>query len=54
MPDGAGLARLARHVDAGRIKPVIDRYFEGLDAAVEAFEYLEEGHAKGKVVVRVS
>ena len=54
VPNGAGLARLAGHVDAGRIKPVIDRYFDGLDAAVEAFEYLETGHAKGKVVVRVS
>lgn len=52
-PDGAGLSQLAEYVDAGHIKPVIDKYFDGLDSAIEAFEHLETGHAKGKVVVRV-
>jgi NADPH:quinone reductase-like Zn-dependent oxidoreductase len=54
QPDGAGLAQLARLVDAGRLKPVVGRVFEGLEQAVEAFELLETGHARGKVVVRVS
>ena len=54
VPDGVGLAKLAGYVDAGQIRPVIDRYFDGLDSAVEAFEYLETGRAKGKVVVKVS
>ena len=44
---------MARLVDDGRIKPVIDRYFDGLENAVEAFEYLQTGHARGKVVVRL-
>ena len=52
-PDGASLAMLAKFVDAGMIKPVIDRVFDGLDSAVEALGYLEQGHAKGKVLVRL-
>ena len=51
-PDGAGLARLASLVDRGLIKPNIDKYFEGLESTVEAFEYLKTGHASGKVVLR--
>ena len=54
QPDGQRLGRLASYVDAGQIRPVVDRVFEGLDSVVEAFEYLETGHAKGKVIVRVS
>lgn len=53
QPSGEALARLSAYVDAGLIKPVIDQTFDGLDAAVEAFAYLETGHAKGKVLVRV-
>ena len=53
QPDAAGLARLARLVDGGLVKPVIDRYFDGLDSAVEALEYLQTGRARGKVVVRL-
>ena len=37
-------------VDAGKIVPVIDRRYP-LAAAAEAIRYLEEGHAKGKVVL---
>jgi NADPH:quinone reductase-like Zn-dependent oxidoreductase len=37
---------------AGRIVPVIDRRYPLADAA-EAIRYLEEGHAKGKVVITV-
>ena len=54
QPDGDRLARLARLVDDGMVRPVIDRYFDGLDAAAEALAYLEQGHARGKVVIRVS
>lgn len=54
QPDGARLATLAGHVDAGHIRPNIDVYYDGLERVVEAFEYLETGHAKGKVVVRVA
>lgn len=53
QPDGASLATLASYVDAGMISPVIDKVFDGLDSAVEALEYLEDGHARGKVLVRL-
>jgi NADPH:quinone reductase-like Zn-dependent oxidoreductase len=35
---------------AGKIVPVIDRRYPLSDVA-EAFHYLEEGHALGKVVI---
>ncbi len=49
-PSGAELAELAGLIEAGTLKPVIDRVFpfEEID---QAFAYLEAGHAKGKVVV---
>ena len=34
----------------GKVTPVIDRRY-GLSEAAEAFRYLEEGHARGKVVI---
>jgi len=36
----------------GKIKPVIDRQFP-LDKTAEAFHYLSEGHARGKVVINL-
>jgi NADPH:quinone reductase-like Zn-dependent oxidoreductase len=35
---------------AGKVTPVIDRRY-GLDEAPEAIRYVEEGHARGKVVI---
>ena len=35
---------------SGKIKPVIDRVYD-LSEVPEAMRYLEEGHAKGKVVI---
>lgn len=54
VPDAAGLARIAGYVDQGLVKPVVGKVFEGLEAAVAAFELLETGHAKGKVLVRLA
>ena len=39
-------------VESGKVKPVIDRSYPFAEAA-EAFRYLEEGHARGKVVITV-
>jgi NADPH:quinone reductase-like Zn-dependent oxidoreductase len=38
--------------EAGKVVPVIDRCYP-LSEVPEALRYLEEGHAKGKVVITV-
>lgn len=37
-------------VEAGKVKPVIDRVYK-LSEVPEAFRYFQEGHAQGKVVI---
>jgi NADPH:quinone reductase-like Zn-dependent oxidoreductase len=37
-------------MEAGKVTPVVDRSY-GLSEAAEAVRYLEEGHARGKVVI---
>jgi NADPH:quinone reductase-like Zn-dependent oxidoreductase len=39
-------------LEAGKIVPVIDRRYP-LSHTAEAIRYLEEGHARGKVVITV-
>ncbi len=39
-------------LEAGKVKPVIDRRYK-LNEVPEAIRYLEEGHARGKVVITV-
>jgi NADPH:quinone reductase-like Zn-dependent oxidoreductase len=39
-------------LEAGKVKPVIDRCYP-LSEVPDAIRYLEEGHAKGKVVITV-
>lgn len=48
--DGGQLAQLAALIEAGAIRPVIDRIFP-FDQTNDAFAYLDTGRAKGKVVV---
>ncbi len=51
--DGEMLAEIGRLVEAGAIRPVIDRVF-ALDQIAEAHRYLETGRARGKVVIAIS
>lgn len=51
-PDGAQLNEIGELLKTERIRPVIDRIFP-FEHAKEALEYLAQGRAKGKVVVRV-
>jgi alcohol dehydrogenase len=51
-PSGDDLEVLTELVDSGQLKPVTDRVFP-FEQLPNAFGYLEEGHAKGKVVVRL-
>ncbi|MBT9246036.1 NADP-dependent oxidoreductase (plasmid) [Gemmobacter fulvus] len=51
--DGGQLAQLAALIEAGAIRPVIDRIFP-FDQTNDAFAYLDTGRAKGKVVVALT
>jgi alcohol dehydrogenase len=51
-PDGGQLREIARLVDSGAIKPVIDREF-AFEELPAALAYLEAGRARGKVVLKV-
>jgi NADPH:quinone reductase-like Zn-dependent oxidoreductase len=44
------LALLGDLIEAGKLRPVIDRRYPFIELP-EAIRYLEEGHARGKVVV---
>ncbi len=50
--NGAQLREIASLIDAGAIRPVIDRVF-AFDATNDALAYLETGRAKGKVVIKM-
>ena len=50
--NSADLAVLAELIDAGKVTPVIDRTYL-LSSTPDAFRYLDEGHARGKVVISV-
>lgn len=50
--DGDQLRRLAALVDAGDIRPVVDKVFP-FESTNEAMSYVETGRARGKVVIKV-
>jgi NADPH:quinone reductase-like Zn-dependent oxidoreductase len=47
------LVYLADLMQSGKMKPVIDRTYKSLGETPQALAYLEEGHARGKVVISV-
>ncbi|MEH3093073.1 MAG: NADP-dependent oxidoreductase [Agrobacterium cavarae] len=51
--DGQQVQEIAKLIDAGVIRPVVDKVFPFAQTA-EALAYVETGRAKGKVVVAVS
>jgi NADPH:quinone reductase-like Zn-dependent oxidoreductase len=52
-PSTKDLTLLADMMQSGKIKPVIDRTYKSLSNIPDAIRYLEEGHARGKVVITV-
>jgi NADPH:quinone reductase-like Zn-dependent oxidoreductase len=48
----ADMEILRELLETGKVKPVVDRRYELADTA-EAFRYLGEGHARGKIIVTV-
>ena len=51
-PSAEGLSWLKEKIEANKVKPVMDRVYP-LEQAKAAHDYLETGHARGKVVLRV-
>lgn len=50
--DGGQLSQIAKLIDAGAIRPVIDQVFP-FESTKEALTYVETGRAKGKVVIKI-
>lgn len=51
-PSGEQLKVIKELIEGGRIKPIIDKVYR-LEDTGQAFDYLESGRAKGKVVIRI-
>ncbi|KAK4167707.1 Reticulon-4-interacting protein 1, mitochondrial [Cladorrhinum sp. PSN259] len=51
-PLGSNLSEIGELIAAGRLRPTIDSVWE-FDEFEKAFERLESGHAKGKIVIKV-
>ena len=52
IPQKEDLAFLKELIEAGKVAPVVDRTYP-LSETAEAFRYLNEGHARGKLVIKV-
>jgi NADPH:quinone reductase-like Zn-dependent oxidoreductase len=52
VPNHEDLVVLKELIESGKVTPVIDRTYP-LSETPEAFHYLDEGHARGKVVITV-
>lgn len=52
-PDGEVLQKISTLVTQNKIKPIIDKIFS-FDKVPTAFAYLEQGHARGKVVISMT
>jgi len=52
-PDGANLAVISRLLESGDVRVFVDQIFELADAA-ESHTVLEQGHTRGKLVLKVS
>ena len=50
--NGAQLREISTLIESGVIKPVVDRVFP-LESTAEALSYVEQGRAKGKVIIKI-
>ena len=52
-PSTKDLTLLADMIQSGKLRPVIDRTYKSLSEVPDAIRYLEQGHARGKVIITV-
>jgi len=52
-PNRADLEVLKDLIEAGQVRPIIDRTYR-LSETAEALKYVGEGHVRGKVVITVA
>ena len=52
QPDGAQLSTIAKLIDSAKLRPMIDRILP-LSEARRAHELSQNGHVRGKIVLRV-
>ena len=52
IPKQEYLVALKELIEAGKVTPVIDKTYP-LSETPEAFRYLGEGHARGKIIITV-
>lgn len=53
QPNGQQLSKISQLVEAGKIKPVVDKTYE-FSEIKDAFQYVNTGRAKGKVILKIS
>ena len=51
-PSGEQLSIIANYIEAGNIKPIIDKVFS-FDDTQKAMEYAESGRAKRKLIFKL-
>ena len=52
-PNQDDLTLLGELIASGKLKPVIDKCY-GLSDAPDAVRHVEEGHARGKVIIQIA
>ncbi|WP_407304664.1 NADP-dependent oxidoreductase [Acinetobacter sp.] len=53
QPNGDQLSQISKLVEAGNINPVIDKQYD-FSEIKEALQYVNTGHAKGKVIIKMT
>ena len=53
QPNGQQLSEISKLVESGKINPVVDKTYE-FSEIKDAFQYVNTGRAKGKVILKVS
>ncbi len=51
-PNKSDLDEISQLTDNNKIKPIIEKIFD-FNRSIEAFEYLEKGHTKGKLAIKI-